>query len=473
MEITIENEKNCCKIFKANLSKEEVEKDFTDAYKEINRNAVIPGFRKGKAPLSLVRNHYKKTATEDLKNELPVKYFREYSEKNNISHLGEVTVRTVTLDEDKGMKFTLVFETMPDLSVIDLSKISIHEVKDKEVTVEDIEAATLKLRKAYAVLSPIPEGSLVEEGNRIKFDYTIPSLAGLEGHSEKMEGIDIDEKKGLTFHDLEFELLEESIRTFFLKEDVEPGKIKEFIGHITQIKVGDEKVIKMKPPYPLMMSPKQDEKTEEKPESKPPEEIEEVELTIKIKEAKKIDLPEVNDDFAQTVIKEKSVDKLREKIKEELADNNRENVRNEMKWAIFNEVFKIYPFDVPKSLVMKTFETIKKQREHSHDHEGDHAHNHNDEELENRYMLESFVATKIDIFLDYLIKKNGLAFSKEKLDMHLSDIAKMNDQELTPELRQKLGAQGIIKSLQLKLLNDEIVDFLLKNVVILPPKEEI
>ena len=408
MEVTLEEEKFCCKLFKATVTKEEIESDFQKAYNQLNRETVIPGFRKGKAPISLLRNRYNKTVTEELKAELPIKYFKEYAKQNEIDYFEEVTIKTISLDENKGMKFSLVYETLPDLSMIDLSKISIHEIKEKVIEEKDIDAAIENLRRAYAVLSPISEGNNLEEGDLFKFDYIISPQKQEENDkvedSKETEG----NEQAHTYTDLEMELTENRISSLFVGTEPDPEKVKSFIDIVSNVKIGSETTFKMKPPFPLMKPPKIQETTEEEMKKDSMSEEEEVEITIKIKEAKKVELPEVNDDFAQMVIKESDVGKLKEKVVSELNENARENARNEMKWAILNEVFKTFTFDVPRTLLKRSLDNVKKQNGMLTKENGGNRTVEEVEEFEKKHMLETYLSTKIDLLFDHFIKKNNI-----------------------------------------------------------------
>ena len=119
MEVKIEDEKFCNKIFIGDVSSDDLKREFHNAYMKINKNVIIPGFRKGKAPISLIRNRYKQAVTDDLKDELPIKFFKDYATENNLVYFGDPRVKKINLDEEKGMKFSIIFESLPDLSNIE------------------------------------------------------------------------------------------------------------------------------------------------------------------------------------------------------------------------------------------------------------------------------------------------------------------------------------------------------------------
>jgi trigger factor len=476
MNVTIEDEKFCQKVMNAEIPWETIEKDFTDAYQKLNKSVVIPGFRKGKAPLTLVKNKFKKEVVEDLKDELPFKYFKEYMDSYKLSYIGDPSLRTVTLEEQKNLKFSIIYEALPDLSSIDLKQISINEVKENTVTAEDIDQALQNLRKSHAVLSPLPEDKLVEVNDYIKFDYELLK-DDKTSHVERIEQENELEKGPIPYllDNIELVLSEEFLKRLFSDSDVSDEKIKEFIGFITSMKTGDDKIFEMESPIPLMkyfnVKENLEKLTGEVDSSLPKKHF----IRIKIKEAKKFDLPELNDDFAQMVINEKDLSKLRNQIVEELKENARENTKNEMKWAVLNEIFKKYQYDVPKTLVKERFERMKKMKEHHHSHESENDDIGSDvhQEEEEQEALQVYVTTKIDLLYDHIIKTNKLEVSKEKIDEQVAKIAKASNQENTPAFYQKLSAEGIIRRLKDKLMLDSVVDYMLANIIMLPPKEEI
>ena len=59
MKIELKELKDCGRELKIEVEKEKVEKEFNAIYSYLERTARIPGFRPGKAPLSIIKTHFR------------------------------------------------------------------------------------------------------------------------------------------------------------------------------------------------------------------------------------------------------------------------------------------------------------------------------------------------------------------------------------------------------------------------------
>jgi trigger factor len=131
---------NCKREFEATLSYEELQPYFDEAIAEQRKKLTLPGFRKGKVPLNLIRKNFgdsiEHLAVEDIAN----KVFRDYVLKNKIDIVTAGSLDFIEYQPKDNLKFKINFEVRPDVELknykgIELTKIN-YEVDEEFVDSE-------------------------------------------------------------------------------------------------------------------------------------------------------------------------------------------------------------------------------------------------------------------------------------------------------------------------------------------------
>ncbi len=81
------------------------------------KQARIPGFRKGKVPASIVRQRFAEDIKKEIVEALVPRYFRQETQRQNLSPVSQPQVTDLNLREGEPLKFTASFEVLPDFEV--------------------------------------------------------------------------------------------------------------------------------------------------------------------------------------------------------------------------------------------------------------------------------------------------------------------------------------------------------------------
>jgi len=120
----------------------ELEPHFEKSFKKYQKKAQIPGFRKGKAPVSMIKRMYgdllEQGSLEDVANEV----FRDYLEKNDVKPIGEGALIDLNYEPKHLFTFKIKYEVRPDIKIenykgIEVTK-TVYKVDDKMID-EEIE----------------------------------------------------------------------------------------------------------------------------------------------------------------------------------------------------------------------------------------------------------------------------------------------------------------------------------------------
>src|SRR5688572_23928054 len=113
---------------------------FEKAYKKYQKKAEIPGFRKGKAPISILKRKFgemiEQGSLEDVANDV----FRDYLHENDIHPLGEGSLIDMDYQTQSLLTFKVRIEVKPEINLADYKGVeitkTIHNIDDKTVDEE-------------------------------------------------------------------------------------------------------------------------------------------------------------------------------------------------------------------------------------------------------------------------------------------------------------------------------------------------
>src|SRR5438270_9571293 len=156
-------EASCRRELELEIPAEEVSKKIESVAKEFARLATIPGFRGGKAPVSLIRRRF----ADDIKGEVLQTLVPERVEKalaeQKLSPVTQPKVEKLDFNEGQPVKFRAVFEVMPEFELGSYKGLEL-EMPTMDITEEDIAKALEEMRERAAAFAPV-EGRAIQDGD--------------------------------------------------------------------------------------------------------------------------------------------------------------------------------------------------------------------------------------------------------------------------------------------------------------------
>ena len=301
------------------LSVEEFEEYIQKALLHLKEHVKIDGFRKGNVPKEMVE---KEVGQENLLMEagdLAVKKsYAKFVTENKLEPIGEPEVQIVKIAKGNPLLFKVKVSVLPDIELPNYKKIA-SQVKSSNILVDqkEIEEALRYLQKSRAKFSQ--EDRPAEAKDFVEIEYQNKDING---------GKEIKDK-------------------FILGEG---GFLKDFEDNIIGMKAGQEK-----------------EFISKFPENTPNKNLAGKDSNFKVKmiSVQKMELPEINDEFAKALGVFDGLVSLKENLKEGITMEKNEEERQRKRGEMVSKITEKVKFDLPEKMVeyeqARLFEDLKNQ----------------------------------------------------------------------------------------------------------------
>ncbi len=154
---------NCQQSLEVEIPAPEVEREYDRIARDLQRKARIPGFRPGKAPLSIVRRRFEEHIWDEVVQTMVPAYLRSSFEHHQMEPVSRPAIDKLSYRHGEPMKFQARFEVLPRFELADYRQLPI-KVETAEVSEQDVDSALEDLRQrrgeweALDVQTPLAAG---------------------------------------------------------------------------------------------------------------------------------------------------------------------------------------------------------------------------------------------------------------------------------------------------------------------------
>ena len=151
------------------LDADEMKAIVKDVEKVFAREAQLPGFRKGKVPLPLIRREFASGLKQEIERAMFQKHYPEAVKAEKVEEVALADVQEMKHD-DNGGSFVALVEVKPSFRLPAYKGLKV-EFKDAKVEDAAVQGQMDRLRAAYAKFEDAKEGEAVAEGDYVQIDY--------------------------------------------------------------------------------------------------------------------------------------------------------------------------------------------------------------------------------------------------------------------------------------------------------------
>jgi trigger factor len=415
-------EASCRRELELEIPAEEVTKKIESVAKEFARVANVPGFRRGKAPVSLIRRKF----ADDIKGEVLQSLVPERVEKavaeQKLTPVSQPQVDKLDFNEGQPLKFRAVFEVLPEFELGNYKSLEL-EMPALDITDEDVTKTLEDMRERAATFAPV-EGRAIQDG-----DFAQIKLLGTpEGGGEPLQADSV-------------------LCHIGAEETMEP-----FNANLKGANIGDHKNFEVEYPadYP-------DPKLAGK----------EYQYTVEVLGIKNKKLAELNDDFAKDVSDATTLDELKTKVREGLEHQRDHKHKELLHEKVLAEVVKLHDFPVPESLVEHQMDARLERVVRSLASQGvdPRAVNVDWVTLRKRQEERAKDDVKAELIVDRIASTENIDVTDEEITHELEHMASHSG-ESAEVIRARLTKQGTLDRMKAKLRSDKTLDWLAQNAKI-------
>jgi len=412
-------EATCRRELELEIPAEEVTKAMEKVAKEFARLANVPGFRKGKAPLTLIRKRF----ADDIKGEVLQSLVPEKLEKavneRKLQPVSQPSVEKLDFNEGQPLKFTAVFEVLPQFELGNYKDLTL-EMPPMEATETDVNKALEEARERASTYTPV-EGRALADG-----DYAQLKLSGTPSDgSEPLQA--------------------ESVLCHIGAEET----MAPFNENLRGANTGDHKTFDADYPadYP---DPKLAGKT--------------YHYEVDVLGVKAKTLPELNDEFAKDVSDATTLEELKTKIRENQQHQLEHQVKDMKREKVLAELVKLHEFPVPQALVDHQMDVRLQRMVRTLAQQGvdPRAVNVDWVSLRKRQEDRAKDDVKAELIVDRIATAENIEVTDEEVQAELEHMASHSG-ESAEAIRASLTKDGTLDRIKSKLRSDKTLDWLAQN----------
>ncbi|MHC4623548.1 MAG: trigger factor [Planctomycetota bacterium] len=426
--VTIEDAGPCRKKVIVEIPEETIKGATDEQYEDLRKDALVPGFRKGRAPRRLLEKRFGKEVKEQIKLKLLADASDAALKDNELDALREpdIDFEKIDLPETGSMKFEFEIEVRPEFDLPELEGIKVNKTR-LEITDEQIDRELEQLRKWSGVWTP-------RDGGKVELEDQIIADAVL-----KAEDVEEEEK---------LDNIEIFVRPSGFVGAIPVEKLDELL---VGAKAGDTKQTTVEVPKTYFRQEYRGKK---------------VDIQIDIKDIKWLRPAPLNEDFLSRYQADDEAE-LREKIHDSLQSRLERQARTEMAEQIYKYLLDNTDFDLPLDIVAD-HSTSLLQRQYSNLLMRGLPREQIEQRMEQLQAgSEERAKEQLKTFfiMDKVAEKLELEVTDEEINGHIAQLAIERGQR--PErMREDMVRDGSLAQFRLQVREDKCVAKLLESAKI-------
>ena len=413
MQVTVESTGTLERRMRIELPAERIEKEVEMRLKRVGKTAKIKGFRPGKVPATVIKQHYGSQVRQEVLSDLMGQSYRDAVQQENLNPVAQPRIEPDMSAKDDAFAYTATFEVLPEVRLSGLDKI---EVTVPEISIDDSDRDEMldNLRRQKASWNPVDRASA--EGDRVVVDF-----------DGTIKGEPIKGGKGT------------EVPVVLGEGQMLPDFEKALFG----VKADDEKSFKVKFPKDYQAEDLQGKK---------------VDFAIKVHRVEEQELPPLDDKLAEEYgIAEGGLEKLTRDVTENMKREADQKKRNDVREQALTGLLDANPVEVPRSMVH--------QEAHSMQHEAMRQYGIEDHDQAppiDNFMEAAEKRVRLSLLIRQVIDDNDIEVDAVRLRERVEQLCAgyENSEEMVATY---LGNRQVMSQIEPMVLEEQAVEWIIQN----------
>ena len=421
MSLQVEKlEKNMAKLT-VEVPAEQFEKALTTAFNKNKSRFNIPGFRKGKAPQAMVEKMYGvEVLYEDAINEALDATYGDAVTESGLEVVSRPEIDVVQVEKGKELIYTATVAVKPEVTLGEYKGIEVEKAS-AEVTDEDIEAELKKVQEQNSRLITV-EDRAVEDGDQTVVDF--------EGF---VDGTPFEGGKG---EDYPLTIGSHSFIDTFEEQLIGKNIGEECEVNVTFPEEYHAKELAGKPAV----------------------------FKVTVKEIKRKELPELNDEFAGEVSEFETLEEYKNDVKAKLSLTKQKEAATENENHVVDKVVENATMDIPEPMIESQVNNMVNDYARRMQSQGLSLEQYMQftgmtiDTLKEQMKPQAVKRIQTRLVLEAIVKAENITVSDEAVEKEIADMAESYKMEVA-QIKEYMGENGI-EQMKEDLAVQEAVDFL-------------
>ena len=421
MSLQVEKlEKNMAKLT-VEVPAEQFEKALTTAFNKNKSRFNIPGFRKGKAPQAMVEKMYGvEVLYEDAINEALDATYGDAVTESGLEVVSRPEIDVVQVEKGKELIYTATVAVKPEVTLGEYKGIEVEKAS-AEVTDEDIEAELKKVQEQNSRLITV-EDRAVEDGDQTVVDF--------EGF---VDGTPFEGGKG---EDYPLTIGSHSFIDTFEEQLIGKNIGEECEVNVTFPEEYHAKELAGKPAV----------------------------FKVTVKEIKRKELPELNDEFAGEVSEFETLEEYKNDVKAKLSLTKQKEAATENENHVVDKVVENATMDIPEPMIDSQVNNMVNDYARRMQSQGLSLEQYMQftgmtiDTLKEQMKPQAVKRIQTRLVLEAIVKAENITVSDEAVEKEIADMAESYKMEVA-QIKEYMGENGI-EQMKEDLAVQEAVDFL-------------
>ncbi len=421
MSLQVEKlEKNMAKLT-VEVPAEQFEKALTTAFNKNKSRFNIPGFRKGKAPQAMVEKMYGvEVLYEDAINEALDATYGDAVTESELDVVSRPEIDVVQVEKGKELIYTATVAVKPEVTLGEYKGIEVEKAS-AEVSDEDIEAELKKVQEQNSRLITV-EDRAVEDGDQTVVDF--------EGF---VDGTPFEGGKG---EDYPLTIGSHSFIDTFEEQLIGKNIGEECEVNVTFPEEYHAKELAGKPAV----------------------------FKVTVKEIKRKELPELNDEFAGEVSEFETLEEYKNDVKAKLSSTKQKEAATENENHVVDKVVENATMDIPEPMIESQVNNMVNDYARRMQSQGLSLEQYMQftgmtiDTLKEQMKPQAVKRIQTRLVLEAIVKAENITVSDEAVEKEIADMAESYKMEVA-QIKEYMGENGI-EQMKEDLAVQEAVDFL-------------
>lgn len=398
---------------------DEVEAETGRAVTKVQQRAKLPGFRPGKAPASIIRQHFAGDIRRQVLETIIPKYLQNRFEAEDLKVVGQPDITEVHFEAGEPLRFKAEFEVVPQVELQDYKGLSVP-YHDPQISDEDVAKRIEELRHQKAEFinedpRPLQDGDFAV--------LSLESLGGVEGPPVKQDEMTLEIGGSDTLENFSDNL-----------RGMSPGEEKDF--DVT---------------YPEDYGqPKLAGKT--------------VRFHVQVKGIRRKELPEINDEFAQDLGDYRTVDELKDAVRKSLFAQQQFEAQQEAKNKLVDKLVDMHDFPVPETFVDRQIQNRVEQRVRALADQGldPKTLNLDWKKVKDSQRDKALREVKASMLLQRISEREAISATRDEVDREVDRLAR-SQREPFAALRLRFEKDGTLGRIASHIQTEKTLNFLFEH----------